>query len=191
MRINLKKCIKANRTLFLLLREMVMRYRIWRHRWDGVNSTSWIVPTDSSISSTFRLGDFGFIGAGCTIYPNVEAGRFLLMAPQVAIIGADHEFRKLGTPICFSGRQSLPSTRIGDDVWIGMRAQIMVGVEIGHGAVIASSAVVTRDVPPFAIVAGVPAKVVGYRFDNESERSEHLRALSMINSYGKFVDPLE
>lgn len=54
---------------------------------------------------------------------------------------------------------------VGDDVWIGYRATIMSGVTIGQGAIIAAGAVVTKDVPPYAIVAGVPAKVVKYRFD--------------------------
>ena len=53
---------------------------------------------------------------------------------------------------------------IGSDVWIGARATIMHGINIGHGAVIAASAVVSKDVPPYAVVGGVPAKVIKYRF---------------------------
>lgn len=56
---------------------------------------------------------------------------------------------------------------VGDDVWIGYRATIMSGVTIGQGAIIAAGAVVTKDVPPYAIVAGIPAKVVKYRFDEK------------------------
>lgn len=54
---------------------------------------------------------------------------------------------------------------IGNDVWIGYGAYISRGVTIGHGAVVAAHAVVTKDVPPYAIVAGVPARVIRYRFD--------------------------
>lgn len=54
---------------------------------------------------------------------------------------------------------------IGNDVWIGTRATIMANVRIGHGAVVAAGAVVVKDVPPYAVVAGVPAKVVKMRFD--------------------------
>lgn len=57
-----------------------------------------------------------------------------------------------------------PDIRIGHDVWIGDRVIVMQGVTIGHGAVVAANAVVTRDVPPYAIVGGVPAKVISYRF---------------------------
>lgn len=56
---------------------------------------------------------------------------------------------------------------IGNDVWIGTRAMILDGVKIADGAVIAAGAVVTKDVPPYAVVAGVPAKVIKYRFDED------------------------
>lgn len=56
---------------------------------------------------------------------------------------------------------------IGHDVWIGANVTILPGVEVGHGSVLAAGAVVTRDVPPYAIVAGVPAKVIRYRFSEE------------------------
>ena len=55
----------------------------------------------------------------------------------------------------------------GNDVWIGSRATILGGVTIGHGAIIAAGAVVTKDVPPYAIVGGVPAKVIKYRFNEQ------------------------
>ncbi len=58
-------------------------------------------------------------------------------------------------------------TIIGNDVWIGTGAIIMRGINIGDGAVIASGAVVTKDVPPYAIVGGVPAKIIKYRFDQK------------------------
>ncbi|TLU65218.1 CatB-related O-acetyltransferase [Thalassotalea litorea] len=56
---------------------------------------------------------------------------------------------------------------IGNDVWIGARAIILDGVKIGDGAIIAANAVVTKDVPPYAIVTGVPAKINSYRFEKE------------------------
>ncbi|SOD98317.1 CatB-related O-acetyltransferase [Spirosoma fluviale] len=55
---------------------------------------------------------------------------------------------------------------IGSDVWIGTKSIIMDGVTIGHGAVVAAGAIVTKDIPPYAIVAGVPAKIIKYRFSD-------------------------
>lgn len=187
---SLRKKIKENTRLYLSIREQVMRFRKLRYGWGGVSITSWVAPKQKYIARDFVLGDFGFVGSGCTIYPKVRAGRFLLMAPDVSIIGADHEYKRVGLPICFSGREPLKETLIGDDVWIGQGAQIMVGVKIGTGAIVASRSVVTRDVPPFAIVAGVPAKVIKYRFD-ESERDSHLQALAKIQTYGHLVEDLE
>ena len=56
-------------------------------------------------------------------------------------------------------------THIGDGSWLGMRAMIMPGVSIGEGAIVAANSVVTKDVPPYSVVAGSPAKVVKYRFE--------------------------
>ena len=61
-----------------------------------------------------------------------------------------------------------PLTEIGNDVWIGNGACIMGGLKIGDGAIIGTNAVVTKDVPPYAIVGGVPAKIIRYRFDEET-----------------------
>ena len=56
---------------------------------------------------------------------------------------------------------------IGNDVWVAIGSKIVEGVTIGDGAIVMTSAVVTKDVPPYAIVAGIPAKIVGYRFNQE------------------------
>jgi acetyltransferase-like isoleucine patch superfamily enzyme len=71
---------------------------------------------------------------------------------RIKLIDADYDFKEY-VPV-----------EIGNDVWIGTRAIILDGVKIGHGAIVAAHAVVTRDVPPFAIVGGVPANIIRYRF---------------------------
>ncbi|MCA2470966.1 MULTISPECIES: CatB-related O-acetyltransferase, partial [Vibrio] len=75
--------------------------------------------------------------------------------------------------------QSRGDTIIGDAVWIGMRAMIMPGVTIGEGAVIAANSVVTKNVPPYTVVAGAPAKPIKTRFDPET--IDKLLALKMYS----------
>ena len=64
--------------------------------------------------------------------------------------------------------QKAGDTAIGHDVWIGSEAMVMAGVTIGSGAVVAARAVVTKDVPPYAVVGGNPAQIIRYRFDDET-----------------------
>lgn len=65
----------------------------------------------------------------------------------------------------------LPRNKVGNDVWIGARAIILDGVTIGDGAVVAAGAVVTKDVPPYAVVGGVPARIIRYRFSDQQIES--------------------
>lgn len=81
--------------------------------------------------------------------------------------------------------QSKGDIRVDDDVWIGCGAMVLSGVHIHQGAVVAAGAIVTKDVPPYAIVAGVPAKVMGYRF--EQELRDKLLSIDFSKIDGAFV----
>jgi phosphonate metabolism protein (transferase hexapeptide repeat family) len=84
-------------------------------------------------------------------------------------------FRWLGVDAAFRERRQSKAVSIGHDVWIGHGAVIMPGVAIGNGAVVGANAVVTQDVPPYTIVAGVPARPLRQRFaDDIAERIERL-----------------
>jgi acetyltransferase-like isoleucine patch superfamily enzyme len=87
------------------------------------------------------------------------------------LLGGNHPYQGITTfpvKVKFLGHakeaQTKGAIKVGDDVWLGHNAMIMSGVHIGQGAVVAAGAVVTCDVPPYAIVAGNPARVVKYRF---------------------------
>ena len=151
------------------------------------NLTSFVAEAPSRIDARIMMRD-GFIGAysyvreGARVGPWVSSiGRYCSIAPGVAIGDGDHPldwlsthpFQK-GASFWFDGevpksfhrapRPSRPRTLIGNDVWIGANAILLPDRLVGDGAVIAAGAVVTRDVPPYAVVAGVPARIIRYRF---------------------------
>lgn len=109
-------------------------------------------------------------------------GSFCSIADHVYIGGNEHPLSWVSTSPIFQKIENSGSsfrfaefeinkqkrTSIGSDVWIGHGAIIKAGVNIGHGAVIGAGAVVTKDIPPYAIVGGVPAKVIKYRFDEQT-----------------------
>src|SRR5690606_29379537 len=103
------------------------------------------------------------IGVNAHIRGPVSIGDDVMMGPDVVIITSNHNFSNTDTVMRSQGH--LPSQRviIGNDVWIGVRVIILPGVSIGNGVIIGAGAVVTKDVPDFAIVAGNPAKFIRYR----------------------------
>jgi virginiamycin A acetyltransferase len=119
------------------------------------------------------IEDDVYIGNHCTIQVNGRIGRYTMIANNVGIVGKlDHDYREVGAPIRYAkwvgSRNDLPkqetSVDIGRDTWIGYGTIILSGVTIGDGAIIAAGSVVTKDVPPYQIVTGSPAKCIKHRF---------------------------
>lgn len=127
------------------------------------------------------LGSRVYIGSDAWLAAATRIGNFSMLAARVAIVGGDHRFDCVGVPTIDAGRGESRTTEIGDDVWIGYGAIIMHGVRIGEGAVVAAGAVVTKDVMPYAIVAGVPARLLRMRF-SPAEIEIHSRALMVRRS---------
>jgi galactoside O-acetyltransferase len=92
----------------------------------------------------------------------ISFGKNCLVGPDVLLRTANHKFNLPDVPIKLQGH-SFADIIIEDDVWLGAKAIILSGVHIGKGSVIAAGAVVNRDVPPMAVVGGVPAKILKYR----------------------------
>ena len=109
-----------------------------------------------------KIGDNSGLGVNCRIGRGTTIGNNVMMGPEVVILTSTHIFSDTNTPMNIQGSMTKPVT-IGNDVWIGTRAIILPGVKIGNGCIIAAGAVVTKDIPDFAIVGGVPAKVIKYR----------------------------
>ena len=144
----------------------------------------------------YEIGAFSYINDNTYIRAVKSIGRFCAIGPNVMIGMPEHSVNSISphiifpnydcnwaNPFCNYARnnrmidiirkkqtQELSSKNmiiIGNDVWIGGNATILRGVTIGDGAIIAAGAVVTKDVPPYAIVGGIPAKIIKYRFDQE------------------------
>lgn len=109
------------------------------------------------------IGDDSGIGLNARIQGPLRIGGNVMMGPDVIIYTRNHEISRTDIPMIAQGETAPEAVVIEDDVWIGARAMIMPGVTISAGSVVAAGAVVTKDVPPFAIVGGVPAKVIKYR----------------------------
>jgi acetyltransferase-like isoleucine patch superfamily enzyme len=117
-----------------------------------------------SHSGRITIGAKSVIGGGTTInsYLDVSIGEGALIADDVHITDFDHRIDRSDVPIKDQGIVAAP-VRIGPDVWLGRGATILRGVDIGRGSVIGAHAVVTRDVPPYSVAVGVPARVVRSR----------------------------
>jgi len=111
-----------------------------------------------------QIGDNTWIGQNCFFHAagNISIGKAVGIGPFVKILTSVHEDGDIDIPVLYHPL-SFKSVVIGDGSDLGTGAMIMPGVKIGEGAIIGAGAVVTKDVPPYAVVAGVPAKILRYR----------------------------
>ena len=105
------------------------------------------------------IGDYTRIGLHCTVIGPVSIGNHVNLAQGITVSALNHNYEDALLRIDEQGVQTA-EVRIDDDVWIGANAVITAGVHIGSHAVVAAGAVVTKDVPEYSVVAGVPARVI-------------------------------
>jgi len=119
-------------------------------------------------SGYFELGRRSYISSFSVVGVNekVVIGDDVMIADAFSLRDTNHNFSSINIPMIEQGI-STKAVTICDDVWIGHGVSVTQGVTIGKGAIVAGGAVVTRDVPEYSVVAGVPAKVIKYRSENE------------------------
>lgn len=153
-------------SLRLIYRKLKTRWIKFRYGLKNVHNTFYM-GGKSFISNDLIADEYVYIGPGCSIPPKVQIGKYTMFAPNVSILGGDHNFNDPSTPIIFSGRPEMPKTIIGRDVWIGANVLIMAGIVIGDGAIIAAGSVVTKNVEPYTISGGNPLKLIRSRFEGD------------------------
>jgi maltose O-acetyltransferase len=112
---------------------------------------------DIEIGHRSQIGDSARIGHGAII------GNDVIMGPEIEIMTNAHAYDDPTRPINQQGKLPLRPVIIGNDVWLGKRVIVMPGVHIHDGAVIGACAIVTHDIPAYAVAVGMPAKVIRYR----------------------------
>jgi chloramphenicol O-acetyltransferase type B len=185
MIIRLLKQIRNN-----FLRKIVYRnYSIGEGFYAGIRVRIW-GRDKIVIGKNFYIGRDSFIESDVIIGDNVIIGN------KVAIVGRyDHNYQQVGVPIRLSMAIRDPDynwrgqnilTVVEDDVWIGYGAIILAGVKIGEGSIIGAGSIVSKDVNPYSIYAGVPAVKIKNRFDKKEDLNKHL---NLVNS--KYKGDLE
>lgn len=124
---------------------------------------------------------FGYGNVFMCTRADIHIGDNTMLGPNVTMITGDHRTDIVGKyMIDVCDEDKLPENDqpiiLEGDNWVGANATILKGVRIGEGSVIAAGAVVNKDIPPYVIAAGVPAKIIKHRF-NEEELKEHLRLI--------------
>jgi acetyltransferase-like isoleucine patch superfamily enzyme len=130
----------------------------------GISSSvvMWALPTitgTGNIYERLKVGQICRFNVGCFLNLGAEItiGNYVGFGQQVMILTESHA---IGSPEYRSGELRPKPVKIGNGCWVGARAMILPGITIGDGAVVAAGAIVTKDVPPHTVVAGIPAKVI-------------------------------
>ena len=130
----------------------------------SIGELSWLNAKDDRGDGEVSLiiGDGTYIGRLVQInaWRSVVIGNNVLIADRVFISDSDHNFSDTSIPIRLQGDSFLGAVTLRDGCWIGIGAVILPGITIGRNAVVAANAVVTKSVPDYAIVGGVPAKII-------------------------------
>lgn len=165
------------------LRDMFLVRVLWRRHHIGKRFHAGIRVRMLS-RNPIVIGDDFYIGRDSFIECDAIIGNDVIMANRVALIGRhDHHYQQIGIPIRkashildkdYDWKGLDQKVIIGDDVWVGYGSIILTGVKIGNGSIIAAGSIVTKDVEPYSIYVGAPAKKISNRFDSEDDKTVHI-----------------
>lgn len=145
---------------------VIIRYPLYRLKHNNISVTSEV--KNNNMLRNCKIGKYVFIGPNGT-FNNVEIGNYTCIAPSCQIGGLEHPYWEASiSPKLYCKGSPRKTTHIGHDVWIAANCIIRQGVTIGDGAVVGAGSFVNKDVPPYAIVFGSPAKLYKYRFEQET-----------------------
>ena len=124
------------------------------------------------LTSRIRIGDRSGIGMNSVVNGPIRIGKYVNIGSELRVITRNHRMGRISVPMQQQGYTEEQEVVIGDDVWIGLRVTILPGVHIGKGCVIGAGAVVTKNIPDYAVAAGVPARIIKYRTEHEETGKE-------------------
>lgn len=176
---NIVAALKGLRDLYLVKIKW-SEYEIAAGFHAGIRVRIW-AKNKISIGKCFYIGRDSLIETDCVI------GDYVIFGNRVGVVGRyDHHFQQVGKPVRlasairdrdYNWKGNDLQTRIGHDVWVGYGATIMQGVCINDGAIIAAGAVVTKDVEPYSIYGGNPARKIKDRFETPEDLTLHLQEM--------------
>ncbi len=141
-----------------------IRYNLWKLILKGSIGNNVKIQANVLVGKfdDIWVGSFVAINENCRLR-NVVIGNYVLIAPDVYVLHSGHGYSELEVPMYLQEETKYDKTIIEDNVWIGARSVILPGRRIGEGSIVAAGSVVTKDVAPFSIVGGNPAKLIKYR----------------------------
>ncbi len=141
-----------------------LRYEICRHMFascgENVNVEHGALINNGR---AIHIGDNSGIGLDCFISGPLEIGANVIMGPSCTFLSINRNTPRTDVPMLGQGFKAARAPAIEDDVWLGANVTVLPGRRIGRGSIVAAGAVVSADVPPFAVVAGNPARVIRMR----------------------------
>lgn len=117
---------------------------------------------DPGFRPNLVIGDFCQINKGVQLRDAI-IGNYVMIAPNCVLLDRMHSFENLDIPMALQGGTGKIPPVLHDDVWLGQNVIVMPGIEIGKGAIVAAGSVVTKNVEPYSIVGGVPARLIRKR----------------------------